>query len=221
MAKRRFATARVVIADDHALIREGVRAALAHSQDITVVGEAATGGDAQRLCRQLQPDILLLDLSMPGPPARETLVSLRTSCPKTRVIILTAFADAPYVGAAIELGARGYVLKDDTVTAAAEAIHTVTAGGTWFSHALVPSLAQQPVRPSGQPRLTGREQEVLGLLSTGLTNGEIAKALGITTRSVESHVRNLFDKLGAHSRTEAVHRARQRALLPSEIPPDA
>jgi DNA-binding NarL/FixJ family response regulator len=201
---------RVLLADDHPLIRAGIRTILTAEPDVRLVGEAIDGDDAQRLCRTLQPDVLLLDLNMPGPSPVETVAAIRSDCPALHVLVLTAHDDDAYVRALVAAGVDGYVLKDDATEAVVRAIHSVMQGDTWFSRPVMDKLAQPQARgalPSTKPTLTTRELEVLRLVVAARTNQEIARALGISVKTVEKHLAELFTKLGVASRVEAAVQA--------------
>lgn len=208
---------RVLLADDHPLIRAGLRAALSAEPDILLVGEATTGAEAQCLSEDLRPDVLLLDLSMPGAPATATIAYLRAHRPQLRVVMLTAHAEVAWVRALIERGAVGYVLKDDAMESTVRAIRIVAAGGTWFSPTILPKLLLPTENPTREA-LTPREQEILELVAVGRRNAEIAREMGIAARTVEFHIGGLLAKLGARSRTEALHHARRKGLLLPEGP---
>ncbi len=209
-------TIRVLVADDHPLMRAGIRATLAAEPDLTLVGEAADGAEAQRLCRELEPDVLLLDLNMPGPSTFETVAFLREHCPQMKVVMLTAYDDDIYVHGLVAAGVAGYVLKDEIEEAMVRAIRTVMQGDTWFSQSVVEKLAQLAANEAPldeQPALTKREVEVLRLLARGYSNARIAQELGIRGPTVRFHLRNIYDKTGLQSRTEAVAWAIQQGLV--------
>ncbi|MFB7884819.1 response regulator [Microbacterium sp. NPDC056057] len=203
---------RVLIADDHPIVRAGVRALFAGYPDIDVVGEAATGEEAVTLARHLAPDVVLCDLRMgDGMDGVAATAQLRALTPAPAVIILTTFdRDAEILGA-IEAGASGYVLKDAPPDAIARAVREAAAGRL----ALSPELSERVVQVLRAPRvrLTDREQEVLRLLDTGASNPQIAKALFVTEATVKTHLVHIFAKLGVDSRSRAVAVARERGLL--------
>lgn len=203
---------RVLIADDHPIVRAGVRALFAGHPDIDVVGEAATGEEALALARHLAPDVVLCDLRMgDGMDGVATTRELRALTPAPAVIILTTFdRDAEILGA-IEAGASGYVLKDAPPDAIARAVREAAAGRL----ALTPELSERVVQVLRAPRvrLTDREQEVLRLLETGASNPQIAKTLFVTEATVKTHLVHIFAKLGVDSRSRAVAVARERGLL--------
>lgn len=198
---------RLLIADDHELAREGLRALLARADGVEVVAEAATAEDAVRLAAEHRPDVALVDVRF-GRGAMDGLEAARQiaqAAPAVRVVMLTLHDDPEYVRAALAAGARGYVTKDATRDALLAAVAQVAAGG----HAVPPGLLQQAVAPRPAApaipleRLTPREREVLGALAEGRTNKEIAGALGITPGTVKAHVERLIGKLGVRDRTQA------------------
>lgn len=203
---------RVLIADDHPVVRAGVRAMFDERDDVEVVGEAATGEEAVALTRHLSPDIVLCDLRMgAGMDGMQTTAALRALKPAPAVVILTTFdRDAEILGA-IEAGASGYVLKDAPPDAIVRALREAAAGRL----ALTAELSERVVRVLRAPRvrLTAREQEVLRLLDRGASNPEIAKSLFVTEATVKTHLVHIFAKLGVESRSRAVAVARERGLL--------
>jgi DNA-binding NarL/FixJ family response regulator/signal transduction histidine kinase len=203
---------RVVIADDHTLVRQGLRRLLEETGQVEIVGEATDGEAALEVVTREQPDILLLDIQMPklgGLGVLEQLRAASTATP-TRVLVMTTFAQDETVFQAVRLGARGYLLKDASAAELQAAIATVAGGGTLLTPAAAGLLAERLHRPDA---LTAREREVLGLVAEGLRNKEIAARLGASEKTVQFHIANLFGKLGAQSRTEAVRLARERGLL--------
>ncbi len=207
---------RVVLADDHPLVRAGIRAILSAEEDLEVVGEAANAEDARLLTVERNPDVLLLDLSMPGPPPTDTVVYLRKRAPQTRVLILTAYDDDTYVRELISAGVAGYVLKDEMPEAMVRAIRTVIRGDTWLSGSLVRALAQgmqESVQDESGPRLSKREREVMRLVVSGKTDREIGRELGLAERTVRYALRSVYDKLGVDSRVEAAVRLSGLGLL--------
>lgn len=206
---------RVMIVDDHPLVRDGLRLFLRMAPDLELAGEADSGEDAVRLCAQFQPDVVLMDLKMPGMDGVAATRAIRQQQPQVRIVALTSFADEELVQQMLKAGAIGYVLKDVAALDLAGAIRAAHAGRATLSpaaaQALVPAAGQAP--PLGFD-LTPRERQVLGLLAEGLSNIQIAGRLGIKTSTVNFHVGNLLHKLGAVSRTEAVSLALQHKLLP-------
>lgn len=203
---------RVLLADDHPFIRAGIRAELAEEDDILVVGEASSADEVMTRCPQLWLDVLILDLSMPGPPPRETVAFLKQHCPDLKILVLTAYQEAAYIRGLVALGVKGYVLKDEANEALVDAIHAVQRGETWFSQPVLEKLSAGG-EGVGEIALTTRELEILKLLRQGLTNKEIAYQLRIAERTVRYHVENLLAKLHARNRPEAVANAIQKGWL--------
>lgn len=205
---------RVLLADDHPLVRAGLRAILAGEPDLVLVGEATNGDAALAQCIMLRPVVLLLDLQMPGVPATAIVSRLRAERSPTRVVILTAHREDAWVRVLLDRGAAGYILKDDALDAVAQAVRTVAAGGTWVSPAVLHALVRPAVEVQTE-ELTPREHEVLSLVAVGRSNKEIASALGIGVRTIEFHLKNIFPKLGVRSRAEAISLLQQRPDLRS------
>ena len=199
---------RVLIADDHPLIRAGLASTLSAEPDVLLVGEAADGEEVQRLCQEQQPDVLLLDLRMPGPPALETVACLHRSCQETKVLMLTAYDDEAHVRWLVEAGVAGYLLKDEAPARVVQAIRAVIEGGAWFSQKIAEKLA----RTTPFSALSQREQEVLGRVASGKSNCQIAEELHIAEVTVRFHLRNIYDKAGVHTRGEAIYWAMQQGL---------
>ncbi|MCZ7574313.1 MAG: response regulator transcription factor [Ardenticatenaceae bacterium] len=217
-----MASIRVVLADDHAVVRQGIRDFLEEAGDIEVVAEASDGEEAKALVRRHQPDVAILDVRMPEATGIEVTRWVRQESPAIGVLILTAYDDDPFVLAALQAGANGYVLKTaeaDEIIAAVRAIHTgQSALDPVITQKLMTYLAgglpPGPVEP-----LTGRELEVLELAARGLTNRGIGRALGISDRTVQGHLANIYAKLQVGSRTEAVTKALQLGLI--QLPEDS
>lgn len=205
---------RVVLADDHPLVRAGVSATLVGEEGIEVVGEAENGNQAQQLCLDLQPDVLVLDLQMPGPQARDTVAYVKEHCPKLKVLVLTAYDDDAYVSGLVASGVAGYVLKDEVPEAIVRAVHSVVQGDRWYSDTIVRKLAQQKLQPtrSDVSPLTDRELQIAGLLVAGLTDREIGAELHVAERTVRMHLRNVYDKLAVNTRVGAAVRVTQLGL---------
>lgn len=205
----------VLIADDHPLVRCGVRETLRAADGIMLVGEASRGDEAQRLCGELQPDVLLLDLQMPGATAAETVRYIQTSTPKTRIIILTAYDDDAYVRGMIALGVAGYVLKDEVTETVLTAIRSVMQGGKWFSDRVLQTLAMyqfQTQEKEGDPGLTLRERQVLDGIARGWKNARIATELCLEDATVRHHVSTVYAKLHVDSRGEAILWAKEHGF---------
>jgi DNA-binding NarL/FixJ family response regulator len=199
---------RVLLADDHPLVRAGLRAVLNGQPDLALVGEAADGYEAQRLSTELQPNVLLLDLHMPGPRATQIVTQLHQICPRLKVIALTAYNDDAYIRGLVSAGAAGYVLKDEAPEVIVQSIRLVARGGEWYSPSVAARLAAwlrgEEVHID---HLTTREVAVLHLLVDGKTNREIGAELSISEKTVEKHLAEIFGKLGVGSRVEAAVRS--------------
>ena len=209
-------TIRIVVADDHPVVRDGLVAMLETQPDFEIVGSAATGSDALTLVAASHPDILLLDLEMPVLDGVGVLRQLRAEGTQVRVIVFTVFDTDERIIAAVEAGAAGYLLKGAPRADVFSAVRIVAAGGSLLAP-LATSAVLRRVRgeaaPESGPSLTPREQTVLEHVARGLGNKQIAARLGISERTVKFHVSSVFAKLGAGNRTEAVTRAAQAGLI--------
>jgi NarL family two-component system response regulator LiaR len=197
---------RVLIVDDHGVVREGLRAYLELEPDIQVVGEAKDGGEAVRRALELQPDVVLMDLVMPIMDGVDATARIKEQLPATHVIILTSFLDDERVVPAIRAGATSYLLKDVAATDLARAIRGARAGQAQLHPEVARRLMQQVTTPRKQDAgalLTDREREVLRLLADGRSNKEIARTLVVSERTVKGHVSNILGKLGLQDRTQA------------------
>jgi|SRR3990172_3791152 len=201
----------VLVADDHALFREGLRLLLAQDTRLMVVGEAADGLQALSLTESLQPDILLLDVRMPEVGGLEILPKLRAKCPLTKVLILSGFPEDDLVARALELGAKGYLLKTLTHKDLLKAIHATYAGEIWADRKVLTQILEGLRKkvhdlhgPLAETResLTDREQEVVTWVMKGKRNKEIAAQLGISESTVKTHVGNIFNKLRVSRRLQ-------------------
>jgi DNA-binding NarL/FixJ family response regulator len=201
---------RVLLADDHAIVRAGIRQFLEKAGDIQVVAEADDGDSAKLLIQQKQPDVAVLDIQMPKSSGIDVTRWLRANIPTVGVLILTAFDDDPYVLAVIQAGANGYVLKTASPADLIQAVRDVHAGKSVLDAGVTQKLLSQLSHPNGASQveaLTSREMEVLELVAKGFTNKAIGMQLGISDRTVQGHLAHIFNKLQAGSRTEAVMRA--------------
>jgi NarL family two-component system response regulator LiaR len=200
----------VLLADDHAIVRAGIRQFLERAGDIQVIAEADDGGMAQDMIRLHQPDVAVLDIQMPKGSGIEVTRWVRANYPKVGVLILTAFDDDPYVLAVLQAGANGYVLKTASPADLIQSVRDVYAGKSVLDAAITQKLLAQLSQPKEilqvEP-LTQREMEVLALAAKGFTNKAIGVQLGISDRTVQGHLAHIFNKLQAGSRTEAVMRA--------------
>lgn len=204
---------RIMVVDDHPVVRQGLTSALEDEPDFEVVGTAGSAEEALVVVRRLQPDIVLLDLELPGMSGVESIPRLVEASPSLRVLVFTAYDTDERVLGAIKAGAKGYLLKGATAADLSRAIRAVAEGGS----ALEPRVAAKLVAAVGAPRgagpLTRREREVLQLIAQGLASKQIARALKISERTVKFHTTSLLRKLGAENRAQAVAVAAQRGLL--------
>lgn len=209
----------VVIADDHALMREGTRQILEDQPGLQVVGEAEDGEEAVALVSRLHPDVVLMDIAMPKLNGIEATRLIKKTSPSTSVLVLTAYDDDQYIFALLDAGAAGYLLKNVRGEELAQAVRAVAEGESVLHPAIAakvfkrytstgPAAAQEGIEP-----LTDRESEVLAMAARGLSNKMIARDLSLSDRTVQVHLSNIFGKLGVASRTEAVITALQRGLL--------
>ena len=205
---------RVLLADDHPLVRAGIRATLMAQDDLELVGEAADGDQVQQLCQTQSPDVLLLDLHMPGPSALQTVAFLRERLPAIRVIMLTAYDDDAYVRSLVAAGAVGYILKDEAPEVVVRAIRTVMHGDTWFSRAIIEKLNQPSAQilQVGDAELTEREREILAMIGQGCDNAQIAETLSLAEQTVRNSISRLYAKLGLTSRAQAIIWTRERGF---------
>jgi DNA-binding NarL/FixJ family response regulator len=206
---------RLLVADDHPMLREGLVAVLGTQPDFEVVGEAADGDEVVRLAESLNPDVILLDLEMPGTDGVAALERLRDVDSTARTVVFTAYDTDERILGSLRAGARGYLLKGASRQEIFGAIRTVHAGGSLLQPAVTDRLLERIDRGGGRDtgNLTPRELEVLALLAHGLKNAEIASRLFISERTVKFHVGSILAKLGADNRTEAVTIAAHRGLV--------
>jgi DNA-binding NarL/FixJ family response regulator len=215
-------TIRVLIADDHAVVRQGLRTFLELQDEIEVVGEAADGIEALDLVQRTEPDVALLDLVMPRLGGLEAIRRIREVAPATRVLVLTSFADDDTVLPAVRAGAAGYLLKDVQPPELVGAIRTVHAGEALLAPAVATMLVEQLAAEDGasapdrEEHLTPREREVLGLLAHGSPNKVIARDLGVSERTVKTHVSNILAKLNLTDRTQAAVYAVRHGIVPKD-----
>ena len=208
----------VLIADDHRLYREGVRKMLSVAPDIEIVGEATTGDEAVVQALALQPDVILMDLKMPGVNGIEATRRILHASPRIGVLVLTMFETDETVFAAMRAGARGYLLKDVDQEDVIRAVKAVNRGDAIFSPAIAERLIHYfaALRPAAAdlafPELTDREREILQLIAQGHSNSEIAERLLLRTKTVQNHVSNIFSKLQVADRAQAIVRARDAGL---------
>jgi DNA-binding NarL/FixJ family response regulator len=215
-----MAEIRVVIADDHRILREGVRALLAGCSDIEVVGEAEDGRRAIDLCTALDPDVLLMDIAMPGLGGLEATLQLRRERPKVKVLILTQYEDQEYVRRFLKAGVSGFVLKSAAGAALVEAIRAVHRGGLVLAPEVAREAFDGAAQPSGKPNpyegLTDREKQVFKLIAEGRSSKEVAQLLDISVKTAMTHREHLMSKLQVHNRSELVRLALKLGVLPPE-----
>jgi DNA-binding NarL/FixJ family response regulator len=211
---------RVLIADDHGLMRAGVRALLTATEDIEVVGEAEDGDEAIREVRRLEPDVVLMDVAMPGLGGLEATLVIRKEKPDVRILVLTQYDDREYVTRFLKAGVSGYVLKKAAASELVAAIRAVFRGGL----VLDPEIARDVMHEQGRPAspdqvedpyetLTDREKQVLKLVAEGSSNKEIAETLDISVKTAMAHREHLMEKLDLHSRTELIKFALRRGVI--------
>src|SRR5581483_1610400 len=200
---------RVMLVDDHAVVREGLRSYLELEEGLDVVGEAANGREAVRRARELRPDVVLMDLVMPEMDGVEATRAIREQLPQTRVIVLTSFIEEDKVIPAIQAGANGYLLKNVSAPELVKAIRAAHSGQAQLDPLVARKLMERVTAPARDPEaalgemLTEREREVLRLIANGYANKEIARELVVSERTVKGHVSNILNKLGVQDRTQA------------------
>ncbi|MDR3576038.1 MAG: response regulator transcription factor [Anaerolineaceae bacterium] len=205
---------RVMLVDDHAMVRRGLATFLKVFDDMQLAGEAENGAEAIRLCAEIRPDVVLMDMVMPGVDGVSATRTIRKQCPQVQVLALTSFKEGKLIQEALEAGAIGYLLKDVSADDLARAIRSAHAGRATLS----PEAAQAIVQAANLPPapgldLTEREREVLTLMIEGLNNTQIAGRLSVSPSTIKSHVSNILSKLGVASRTEAVTMALRNRIV--------
>jgi DNA-binding NarL/FixJ family response regulator len=205
---------RVIVADDHSVVRKGIKDHLGAEPDIQVIGEAEDGREAVRLAIALQPDVMIMDVAMPHVNGVEATRQLRRVVPSVKVLVLSGYDDAPYVDGLLDAGASGYLLKTASLQAIAQAVRDTATGKRVLDAVVSQHLIERIIaRPTGGETLSDREREVLQHAARGLTNKQIGATLGISDRTVQNHLASIFEKIGAASRTEAVTIALQRGWI--------
>lgn len=205
----------IVVADDHPVVRSGLRSVLTEHGDMEVVGEAADAEETIRKVNAFKPDVLVLDLMMPGGPTVDSISELRKISPDTQIIVLTMQSDPAYARTALREGASGFILKEAAKDTLADAVRKVAAGGTYVDPVVGVRLAREPEFEGPPDGLSGREAQVLGLVALGHTNHEIADRLFISVRTVEAHRTHIQQKISFGSRAELVRYALDHGLAES------
>jgi DNA-binding NarL/FixJ family response regulator len=207
---------RIVIADDHSIVRKGIKTELSEHTEFLVVGEAATTDEALHLVETARPDVLLLDVQMPGIKAVELIQKVKKQEERTKVIILSAFKEQAIVLGIMKAGADGYLLKDEDTFSIPQAIHKVMKGLPCVSQSITEVLIKQvrePVKNTSLSAFTEREKQVLKHIADGRSNKEIAQETGMAMRTVEAHVSRIYEKLGITSRTKVAFWAKENGLI--------
>lgn len=214
-----MAEIRVVIADDHAILRDGIRALLTAAEDIDVVGEAADGAEAIEACRRLRPDLVVMDIAMPGLGGLEATLQIRKELPDVKVLVLTQYEDREYIRRFLKLGVAGYVLKKRAGAELVAAVRAAARGGL----VLDPDVAREAMRerdasaasPAADPydSLTDREKQVLKLVAEGRSNKEVAELLDISVKTAMSHRERIMEKLDLHTRTDLIRFALRQGVI--------
>jgi DNA-binding NarL/FixJ family response regulator len=213
---------RILIADDHPIFRDGLRRLLESEPDLRVVGEAADGAEAVALAQELKPDILLLDLAMPGMPGMEALRELTAAKSPVHTILLTASVERPQIVEALQLGARGLVLKESATEVLLKSIAAVNAGSYWVGRASVPDLRElvldkaAPEPPDNRYGLTRREMQMVAAIVEGSSNREMAHKFNVREDTVKHHLTSIFSKLGVSTRLELALFAIEHRLVTKE-----
>jgi DNA-binding NarL/FixJ family response regulator len=208
----------VLIADDHGIVREGLRRLLEAEEDLSVCGEASDGREVLEMVERLKPDCVVLDITMPRLGGLETLERIRRKHARTRVVLLSVHGDPPFIQSAVSLGADGYVLKHGRASEVLSAVHAVLSGGNYFSPPVAKEIVEQlrdPKKDATEPfrLLSSREREVLHLIAEGLSAKEVASELDISTKTVEAHRTSLMRKVGVRKATELVRYAVKHGII--------
>jgi NarL family two-component system response regulator LiaR len=216
-------TIRILLAEDHAVVRQGTRELLEQQDDLEVVAEAADGQEAVQFALRERPDVVIMDFAMPKLNGIEATRHIKAVAPSIAILVLTAYDSDQYVFAFLEAGAAGYLLKDVSVDKLIDAIRAVHAGESVLHPAITRKVINRFSRPehrsgtkNGMDQITERELEVLGLAARGMSNRDIARELSISVRTVQTHLSNVFNKIGVGSRTEAVMYGLRKGLITLE-----
>ena len=205
---------RVIVADDHTVVRKGIKDHLSAEAGIEVIGEAVDGREAVRLAIALQPDVMIMDVAMPHVNGVEATRQIRHVAPAVKVLVLSGYDDAPYVDGLIDAGASGYLLKTASLQEIAQAVRDTASGRRVLDSSVSQQLIERIMdRSAGGETPSEREREVLQLAAKGLTNKQIGATLGISDRTVQNHLASIYEKMSVASRTEAVTVALQRGWI--------
>jgi DNA-binding NarL/FixJ family response regulator len=205
---------RILIADDHPIVRQGLRAFLRLADDLETIGEAIDGREVVELAHRLRPDLILMDLLMPGVDGISATAAIRRELPAVQVLALSGYLEDHMIADALHAGAVGYLLKDTDSGELHRAVRAAAAGQVQLSPAVAARLVRDVHLPGGPPRLTRREEEILAQLARGRANAQIARELHIAPQTVKTHVSNILTKLNSESRTEAALHAMRIGLVP-------
>jgi NarL family two-component system response regulator LiaR len=213
----------ILLAENHVVVRESIRQLLEHEANFAVIGEASDGEEAVRMARQLKPDVVIMDISMPHLNGIEATKQIKALHPSTVILILTAYDYEQYIFPLLEAGAAGYLLKDIGSRELIEAIHTVHRGEAVLHPAVARKVMERLRQPKAEPTgerpsdlLTGRETVILKMAAKGMSNTDIGRELHLSVRTIESHLGSIFNKLGVGSRTEAVIKAMKKGWFTLE-----
>lgn len=206
---------RILIADDHPLMRSGIRAHLDSDETLEVIAEASDGNQMQRLCEKHVPDLVIMDISMPGPSFKDRVSFIKTL--GSKLLVLTAFDDTIYVQAMFRAGVEGYVLKDEVAEALVAAVKAVSGGGTYFSRRVLAKLNEFDFRSDALGSLTPRERDVLALIAQGDSNADISESLSLAEQTVRNYVSRIYEKTGISSRVELAVWAHKHGIVESDL----
>lgn len=206
---------RVVVADDHPLIRQGIVSTVSSESDLEVVDQVADGHKAIESCEKNQPHVLILDVGMPGPGPATVVRSVQQVASNTKVLVLTAYDDDTYIRQLLKAGVSGYLLKDEGVGNVVRALRSIHEGATWFSQSITEKFVRWQYGQQAEVTadLTGREQQVLELIAEGFDNSEIADKLNLAEQTVRNYASSVYEKIGVNSRAQAVIWARENLTL--------